>query len=170
MTTTPAGRSSAERYLVRDGARTTGVERLADGTVKVDGAERPFQVTPAGPGCYIVSDGESAIPVFVAGPRDARYVSASGCTDVVEVESATARPRRKVRPGTGDGTVAPMPGTVIAIVVSEGQQVAAGDVLLKLEAMKMELPLRAPRDGVVTAIRCTAGELVQPGTTLIDLA
>ena len=43
------------------------------------------------------------------------------------------------------------------------------DVVMVLEAMKMELPIRSPRDGVVKAIRCEAGELVQPGTTLLEL-
>ena len=41
--------------------------------------------------------------------------------------------------------------------------------MIVLEAMKMELPIRSPRDGVVKAIRCEAGELVQPGTTLLEL-
>jgi biotin carboxyl carrier protein len=156
--------------VVRDGSRSIAVEILPDGTVRVDGAEQPFRVISSGPGCYVVSDGGGTCEVFVAGPADARHVSAEGRTAVVEVDSATAPPRRKSRPGTGDGTVAPMPGTVIKIVVTAGQQVAAGDVLLKLEAMKMELPLRAPRDGVVKAVLCREGELVQPGATLIDLA
>jgi 3-methylcrotonyl-CoA carboxylase alpha subunit len=63
-----------------------------------------------------------------------------------------------------------MPGTVLAIAVTTGQQVRTGDVLLTLEAMKMELPIRAPRDGVVTAINCTEGELVQPGILLVDVS
>jgi biotin carboxyl carrier protein len=59
---------------------------------------------------------------------------------------------------------------VIAIEVAMGQPVRAGDVLLTLEAMKMELPIRSPRDGVVAAIRCAPGELVQPGLPLVELA
>ena len=43
------------------------------------------------------------------------------------------------------------------------------DVLIALEAMKMELPIRAPRDGVVKAVHCQPGELVQPGQVLLDL-
>ena len=65
---------------------------------------------------------------------------------------------------------APMPATVIAINVSEGQQVKSGEALLLLEAMKMELPIVAPHDGVIGAIRCTVGELVQPGVPLVDLS
>ena len=62
-----------------------------------------------------------------------------------------------------------MPGTVVDVAVGVGQQVRAGDLLLTLEAMKMELPIRAPKDGVVTAVRCAAGELVQPGPPLIEI-
>ena len=55
------------------------------------------------------------------------------------------------------------------VPVAVGQQVRAGDLLLTLEAMKMELPIRAPRDGIVTAIRCAPGELVQPGPPLVEI-
>jgi biotin carboxyl carrier protein len=54
--------------------------------------------------------------------------------------------------------------------VKPGDQVAEGDVLITLEAMKMELPIRAPRAAAVTAVRCAAGDLVQPGAPLVDLA
>ena len=64
---------------------------------------------------------------------------------------------------------APMPATVLKVNVAAGQQVKRNDVVMVLEAMKMELPIRAPRDGVVKAIGCEAGELVQPGTTLLEL-
>ena len=62
-----------------------------------------------------------------------------------------------------------MPATVLSVVANVGQAVRAGDTLLMLEAMKMELPVRAPRDGVVAAIHCREGELVQPGVILVDL-
>jgi 3-methylcrotonyl-CoA carboxylase alpha subunit len=65
---------------------------------------------------------------------------------------------------------APMPATVVAINVAPGQAVRAGDVLVVLEAMKMELAISAPHDGQVRAIACRVGELVQPGVPLVDLA
>lgn len=71
----------------------------------------------------------------------------------------------------GAGTVkAPMPGTILAIKVSAGQQVKAGDVLLILEAMKMENEICAQGDGVVSQIRVQAGTTVNTGDPLIDLA
>jgi 3-methylcrotonyl-CoA carboxylase alpha subunit len=62
-----------------------------------------------------------------------------------------------------------MPATVVAVLVEPGARVQKGDTLLMLEAMKMELPIRAARDGVVRAIRCKPGELVQPGVDLVEL-
>ena len=64
---------------------------------------------------------------------------------------------------------APMPATVTTINVSPGQTVKAGDTLVVLEAMKMELAVSAPHDGRVTAVSCRVGELVQPGVPLIQL-
>jgi 3-methylcrotonyl-CoA carboxylase alpha subunit len=64
---------------------------------------------------------------------------------------------------------APMPATVVAINVTTGQAVTAGDTLILLEAMKMELAVTAPHDGTVRAIACRVGELVQPGVPLVDL-
>jgi acetyl-CoA/propionyl-CoA carboxylase biotin carboxyl carrier protein len=62
-----------------------------------------------------------------------------------------------------------MPATVVRIAVKNGDAVKQGDVLIALEAMKMEMPIRAPRDGVVQSIDCREGELVQPGVPLIQI-
>jgi biotin carboxyl carrier protein len=68
-----------------------------------------------------------------------------------------------------DALSPPMSATVVRIAVKPGDRVAQGDLLVALEAMKMELPIRAPRDAVVTAVNCTEGDLVQPGTALVEL-
>ena len=62
-----------------------------------------------------------------------------------------------------------MPATVVAINAVNGQTVNAGDTLVVLEAMKMEMAVTAPRDGTVRAIACRVGELVQPGVPLVEL-
>ena len=76
------------------------------------------------------------------------------------------------RRGTDDHTAlaAPMPATVVAINVVPGQRVRTGEMLILLEAMKMELPIKAPRDGIVAGVGCAVGELVQPGVPLVELS
>ena len=68
-----------------------------------------------------------------------------------------------------DALGAPMPAAVSAILVKPGAVVEAGDTLLRLEAMKMELAIRAPSPGRVTSVDCRVGDLVQPGRPLVTL-
>lgn len=68
-----------------------------------------------------------------------------------------------------DALAAPMPAAVAAILTRPGAVVKAGDVLVRLEAMKMELAIRAPSAGRVAAIDCRVGDLVQPGRPLVTL-
>ncbi len=78
--------------------------------------------------------------------------------------------RRRRRGSLHGSLTAPMPATVVRIHATVGQKVVRGETLLVLEAMKMELPVRAPADGAVTAVNCAEGDLVQPGVPLIDIA
>ena len=64
---------------------------------------------------------------------------------------------------------APMPGQVIKVNVENGQSVSKGDILLVVEAMKMEHRIKAPYAGLVTAVHFRVGETVQAGVTLVDL-
>ncbi len=63
-----------------------------------------------------------------------------------------------------------MPATVIKVQVKAGDAVKKGDVVIVLEAMKMELPLRALGDGIVRAVRCQEGDLVQADATLVEFS
>ena len=89
--------------------------------------------------------------------------------EVVEVDS---RPRTPAPPAAIEDDAAlsaPMPARVLSITVEPGQRVAKGDVLVTLEAMKMELPVRAPRDGTVAAVSCQTGRMVNAGDHLVEL-
>lgn len=100
--------------------------------------------------------------------RDGRrtWVHAGGHVFVIDP------PEQRPRAGAAadhDALSAPMPATVIRVNAAPGDAVADGDVVILLEAMKMELPVRAPRAGVVAKVNCRAGDLVQPGEPLVDL-
>ena len=122
-------------------------------------------VTPLGQGLYRVTDGTHTWTVAVAGPPDNRWVWVNGRTAKLD---APTRGRARARSASHD-LASPMPATVVRVLVEPGAQVGRGDTLVMLEAMKMELPIRAPRDGVIRAVHCKAGELVQPGINLLDL-
>ncbi|HKJ10105.1 MAG TPA: sodium-extruding oxaloacetate decarboxylase subunit alpha [Gammaproteobacteria bacterium] len=83
--------------------------------------------------------------------------------------SAPLKGSKRPRP-TGPGHVSTsMPGTIIEVLVSEGDQVAAGDPLLVTEAMKMETEIQAPIAGTVAAVRVAKGDSVNPDETLIEI-
>lgn len=65
---------------------------------------------------------------------------------------------------------APMPGNILKVNVANGQAVKKGDVLMILEAMKMENEILAPNDGTVSSVNVTAGQTVESGTVLCTLA
>jgi len=106
---------------------------------------------------------------LVVAAGDRRQVFVDGEVYDFQVEAAV-RPRPAAAHPHVEMLTVPMPARVVKILVSPGQAVRRGDVVVKLEAMKMELPLRAPRDGTVVAVACREGELVQPGSTVLEIA
>ena len=70
---------------------------------------------------------------------------------------------------SGDSLTAPMQGTIVKVAVEEGQQVAEGDLVLVLEAMKMEQPLNAHKAGVITGLSAEAGATVSNGAVLCEI-
>jgi glutaconyl-CoA/methylmalonyl-CoA decarboxylase subunit gamma len=77
--------------------------------------------------------------------------------------------RGKARGAHGGGLEATMHSQVIAVSAVAGAAVKRGDVLVTLEAMKMEMRVVAPHDGVVTAVCCKAGEVVERGRVLVEM-
>jgi acetyl-CoA/propionyl-CoA carboxylase biotin carboxyl carrier protein len=70
---------------------------------------------------------------------------------------------------TGTALTSPMQGTVVKVAVEEGQKVVAGELIFVVEAMKMEQPLNAHRDGIITNLSAIIGETVSSGSTLCDI-
>ena len=81
-----------------------------------------------------------------------------------------AAPAAPVVAGDGECVAAPMPGTIVSVNVSEGQSVKSGDVLIVLEAMKMENEIKSPKDGTVSSVVVSKGESVDTGATLVTIA
>lgn len=82
--------------------------------------------------------------------------------------SAPAAPAAPV--GSGEAITSPLPGTVLDVKVQNGQSVKSGEVLVVVEAMKMENEIMAPRDGVVSSVATSKGAAVESGTPLVYLA
>lgn len=120
----------------------------------------------AAQGELIARDGDRVSRLYGVATADRIWIFRDG--QVFEVPTEAERGGRRTAHAHGSLT-APMPATVIAVNVKRGDAVRRGDVLIVLEAMKMELPVRSPGDGKVSAVHCRPGELVQPNVSLIDL-
>jgi 3-methylcrotonyl-CoA carboxylase alpha subunit len=128
----------------------TTISRIADRTYRVE------------------HEGRNEI-VYVAGPAGDQWIFWNGQVFHGDFRAAdsvrTARPRAPL----AQSLMAPMPARISRVLAKPGAAVKKGDTLIVLEAMKMELPVRAPADAVVAAVRCREGELVEADQVLIDL-
>ena len=125
-------------------------------------------VTRIGTGVYRVDDDKQTV-VYLAGTVGDLWVF---CDGAIYRERGGRDETHQIGPPEGGHyqLTSPMPATVVKILVTAGQAVKQGETLVVLEAMKMELPIRAPGDGVVKAVNCRDGELVQPERVLVELA
>ena len=87
----------------------------------------------------------------------------------VSAPAAPAAAPAPTAPAAGEQIRAPMPGNILAVNVTAGQAVKKGDVLMVLEAMKMENEIMCPRDGVVASVNTSKGASVESGTLLCVL-
>jgi len=155
----------------RRGLTVESIARSPDaaaGRVRISGIDEPAVVEQIEGGSYRVWLGERRFEVVIAREPGIEWGWVDGRVSrwARAPDAAVGAPE----PAGDAGAVrAPMPAVVTAVTVTPGQTVERGDTLVVLEAMKMELPLKAPRDGRVTAVRCGIGDRVDPDTPLMEL-
>ncbi len=159
--------------LRRAGAsREFDVEIVArDGSAliaRIDGREVAATFEPLAAGGAILAIGERRWRVSGARRNSSILVSVGPhCFDIAPVEAGGARRAHNL---AAPEVTAPMPGKVLKVLVKEGDRVAAGDVLVVLEAMKMETTLVAEGDAIVRRVRVAEGAMVDHGAVLVELS
>ncbi|MGA1479564.1 MAG: acetyl/propionyl/methylcrotonyl-CoA carboxylase subunit alpha [Candidatus Nanopelagicales bacterium] len=109
-------------------------------------------------------DGKRLAVTLPAGLGGAPRAAANGA------KPSRKRERQAVGAASGDAVAAPMQGTVVKVAVEDGQTVSAGDLIVVLEAMKMEQPLAAHKSGTIRGLNATVGATVPTGTVLCEIA
>jgi acetyl-CoA/propionyl-CoA carboxylase biotin carboxyl carrier protein len=114
------------------------------------------------------------VVVEVDGKRLEVTLPASLAAAAAPAPASGGQPRRQRKSGaaaavSGNALTAPMQGTVIKVAVAEGQQVSAGDLVLVLEAMKMEQPVNAHKAGVITNLAAEAGATLSSGASICEI-
>jgi acetyl-CoA/propionyl-CoA carboxylase biotin carboxyl carrier protein len=160
-TTIPFHRWALATDAFRTGTVTTNFveEALAGGALKPPAGGDPFIRTPAGPGSR---------PLRLVVEVDGHRVPVSIVDDGLRTPPSPAAGSSHGGMATGAGEVvaAQMQGRILDVLVEQGQQVAAGDTVVILEAMKMENHVTATIDGKVTEVAVSKGEVVEIGQAL----
>ena len=134
-----------------------GEARIADGRVSVDGRTWTAAVRDLGDGAIRVTlDGVARRYSVAVEGDDVVWIARDGH----HLEARTTRRARGAGAAADGALEAPMPGTVLMVHVQDGDRVEAGDVLLVIESMKMELAITAPRAGTVEGLHLRPGDRV----------
>lgn len=133
---------------------------------KVTLNKRAYEVEVEQGEAMLVDEYDAVAPVPAAAPVAAAPVAAAPVAAAAPAPAAAA----PAAVAAGEVVKSPMPGNILKIQVSQGQQVKEGDVLIILEAMKMENEIVAPKTGSVAQIIVTKGQVVETGAPLAVIA
>ena len=145
---------------------------FAGGIPPYEGAEDASRDTTGGTAGDATTERER-VTVEVGGKR-IEVVLPAGLGVAAPAAASRRPPRRVGASGTapsagGDALVSPMQGTVVKVVAEDGQWVAAGDAIVVIEAMKMEQPLSAHKDGTVSGLSAEVGHIVENGAVVCEI-
>lgn len=127
---------------------------------------RKFSITVNGQAYEVEVEEIGGAPSFAAAPAAAPAPVAAAPAPAA---AAPAPKAAAAAPAGAEVISAPMPGNINDVRVSAGQQVKKGDILVILEAMKMENEIMAPHDGTVASVNVNKGATVNTGDTLVTL-
>ena len=135
---------------------------------------RKFSITVNGQAYEVEVEEIGGAPSFAAAPVAAPVPVAAAPAPVAAAPAPKAAPAPAPKaaaaaPAGAEVISAPMPGNINDVRVSAGQQVKKGDILVILEAMKMENEIMAPHDGTVASVNVNKGATVNTGDTLVTL-
>ncbi len=134
----------------------------------VDGHAYPVEVLDSQPGQLSLRFDGRPLTIYWAIEGGQKWLSLDGCA--YRLEQPTPRASRPAaEPGGGQAVRAPMPAQVRAIQVAEGDRVEKGHTLLLLEAMKMEIRIKAPAAGRVSRLLVTPGQAVEKEQLLAEI-
>ena len=148
---------------------TVNLERQPDGKLKatIGGIEYLLTASQIASGGWLMRINGERFLAHSTSDKEARYVHLDGIQFKLE-KSEGRRRKGKGAASSGDLT-AEMPGQVIDVRVAEGNTVQAGDVLVVLEAMKMEIRITAPHDGSVVRVFVQKGAVIDRGQHIIEI-
>lgn len=162
------------KYVTVLNDKTYEIEITKDGSLTVNGEPRAVDFLTLGPSLYSVIRDNASYEVVIEEREEGFEVLMRGKLFTGEVLDERAQLLASRRGGlsadSGEISIkSPMPGLVVAVPVSEGQEVQAGQTILILESMKMQNELKAPRAGTVQRISASAGQTVEQGKLLITI-
>jgi acetyl-CoA/propionyl-CoA carboxylase, biotin carboxylase, biotin carboxyl carrier protein len=162
-----------DRAVVRDPAFTASPFTVHTRWIETefDNQIQPF-AAPAADGAE--PEERETIVVEVGGKRlevslPAGFGAGSGSSGARKAAPKRSAGKKSSGAASGDALTAPMQGTIVKVAVNEGDVVAAGDLVVVLEAMKMEQPLNAHKAGTITALSAEVGAVVTAGAAICDI-
>ncbi len=157
---TPSGEGEFTVY-------TTWIETDFDNRIEPYGGDSAEAEEPAERHSVVVEVGGKRLEVVLPGGLGG--LAAAGGGGAGRSKPKRAKGKKAGAAASGDSVTSPMQGTIVKVVVEEGQEVAEGDTVVVIEAMKMEQPLKAHKAGTVTGLQAEVGATVTNGAVICEL-